>query len=434
MANKNENSTTEEVAPLQVLVIEVSRDDFELAVHVLERARLKINAVQVGSREEFQSLTAANHYDVILSDYYLSGWTGMEALELLKQQGNDTPFILVSGTLGEERAVECIKEGAADLILKVRMTSLPGAVCKAIHDKSNRDAKERAESSLRESEARFRALADSIASAVLLYQGTKCCYANRAAQTLTGYSEQELLNLSSWDLFHPDSRSIVIERGLSRVRDASGSTRYEAKILTRQGEARVWDVTVGRIEMQGQTAGLITALDVTDRKLAEAASEHRGSRDPLTGLLSEAQARSIFLVEAKRSQRSGRSFAVLLLRLDELKQIRERSEFAEGSRILCKLARIVGEVCRAADSAARLSEDEFVLLLPETSLAGVRHLIQRVAARLNAESAGVPLAVSSGVAVFPQDGPTMDHALRSARRALKTIGTDESVKELARSA
>ncbi len=460
MANKNENPTTEDVTPLQSLIVEDSRDDFELSVRALECAGLNINAVQVASREELQNLIAANCYHIIFSDDNLRGWTGMEALEFLKQQGNDTPFILVCDAVGEERAVEYIKAGAADLVWKSRLSALPGAVWKVISDKAIRDARKRAEDSLRESESRFRALADSIASAVLIYQGTACRYANRAAQILTGYAEKELLDLSSWDLVHPDSRSLVIEHGFLRVREAQSSTRYEAKILTRQGEVRVWDVTVGRIELQGRPAGLITALDVTDRKLAEAASEQSGSRDSLTGLLSSTQAQNIFLVEAKRSERTGRSFALLLLKLDELKQIKERSEFAEASRVLCKLARVVGEVCRSADSAARLSDDEFLLLLPETSLAGVRRLVQRIGERLHAESrepvhqgtdqvhrdsapeAGplppatyaAPVAVSAGVAVFPQDGPTLDHALRSARRILKTIPTESSAKELAHSA
>jgi diguanylate cyclase (GGDEF)-like protein len=125
---------------------------------------------------------------------------------------------------------------------------------------------------------------------------------------------------------------------------------------------------------------------------------------------------------------------LLLLKLDELKPIKERLEFAQASRVLCKLARIVGEVCRAADSAARLSEDEFLVILPETSLAGVRRLVQRIGERISAESNGAPVAISAGVAVFPQDGPTFDHALRSAQHTLKPIPAPGSVKELAHSA
>jgi len=388
----------------------------------------------MGTREEFQNRIALNNYDVILSNYNLGDWRGMEALDLLKERRNDTPFILISGALGEEAAIQCIKDGASDFILETRLSALPKAICRAISDKSIRNTRGRAEDSLRETEARFRLLADSIASAVLIYQGTECRYANRAAQTLTGYPEEELLALSSWDLFHPDSRYLVIERGLARLRDAHGPTRYEAKILTRQGDVRIWDITMGRIEIAGQSAGLVTALDITDRQQVEGASEHGGFRDSLTGLYSKEQILSIFLGEAKRSQRTGRSFATLLVKLDEWKQISERSGPAAGSRALCNLARVVGEVCRGADSASRFSEDEFALILPETSLSGARRLVQRIGERLYAESNGVSPMISMGAAVFPQDGPTVEHALRSARRALKSIRTSSFVKELASSA
>ncbi len=420
--------------PLDVLILEHSQEDFELAVRTLEGIHFKVHAVRVSTREEIQNLSTLNTYDIILSDYSLPGWTGMDALRLLKEKGSDTPFILLSHPFGEEKAVQCIKEGAAGIISKTRISDLPSAVCEAISQRNIRETKERADASLRESEARFRALADSIASAVLIYQGTECRYANHAAQTLTGYTEQELLNLASWDLLHPDSRPLVIERGLAHPGDAQSSTRYEAKILSKQGDVRVWDVTMGKIEIAGQVAGLLTALDITERKLAEASSDPAGVRDSLTGLHSNAQAVNIFLGEAKRSQRTGRSFAVLLLMLDELKQINERSGYAAGSRVLCKVARIVGEVCRGADSAARFSEDEFVLILPETSLAGARRLVHRIEEGLNTESDGLAFLIRAGAAVFPQDGPTMEHALHSARRALKAICTERSAKKLARSA
>ncbi|PYU31670.1 MAG: hypothetical protein DMG28_14690, partial [Acidobacteria bacterium] len=201
----NDVNVTATQAPLRVLIVEDSPEDFDLCVRTLEKAKLNISAVQVASRESFHDLVATNTYDVILSDYDLGSWNGMEALGILRQQGRDTPFILVTGALGEEKAAQCIKEGAADLVLKTRLSALPAAVCRALSDKILREVKERAEASLKESERKFRVLADSIASAVLIYQGTQCRYANRAAQTLTGYSGEELLSLSSWDLIHPDS-------------------------------------------------------------------------------------------------------------------------------------------------------------------------------------------------------------------------------------
>jgi diguanylate cyclase (GGDEF)-like protein/PAS domain S-box-containing protein len=421
-------------SPLQILVLEDSHEDFETSVRTLEGARLKVRAFRAESREEFQDLTKKHRYDAILSDFALKGWSGMEALEQLRDAGNNTPFIVITNALGEEKAVQCIKEGAADLVLKSKITSLPGAVCRAIYDKSIRDSRTRAEVLLRESEYRFRVLVDSIASAVLIYRGTECRYANKAAQELTGYSETELMDLNSWNLIHPDSRELVIERGFTAPPDARSSTRYEAKILTKKGEVRVWDVNLARIEMQGEPAGLITAVDITDLKLAEN-SGLAGMGDPLTGLMTSVQAQGVFLAEAKRSQRTNRSFAVMVLKVNDFQQINEQHGYSEGSRILCKLANVVGQVCRAADSAARLTQDEFVLILPETVLAGTSYLVRRIAQKLNEETAnGTPFAVSAGAASFPHDGPTMDKVLTAAQSTMRMVDPNAPLEELVRSA
>jgi diguanylate cyclase (GGDEF)-like protein len=195
--------------------------------------------------------------------------------------------------------------------------------------------------------------------------------------------------------------------------------RYETKILTKQGVVRFWDITLGRIEIEGEEAGLLTALDVTESKAEQAILQHGGFPDSLTGLLGAAQGQTIFAGEARRSQRSGRSFSFLLLRLDELSLVHEKSGLAEGSRLLCKLANSIGEVCRTGDAACRFTEDEFVLILPETSISGARRLIQRITDRLRTEGNELPFAMSAGIATFPQDGPSFDYALRSARLAMR---------------
>lgn len=434
MAHTHTTTPLDGALPLQLLILEDSNEDFDLSVKALENARLKIRAVRAESREEFQNLTKKHKYDAILSDFALNGWTGMEALEQLRDAGNNTPFILITGALGEERAVQCIKQGAADLVLKSHIGSLPAAVCRAVYDKSIRDARTRAETLLRESEYRFRVLVDSIASAVLIYRGTECRYANKAAQQLTGYSESELMALNSWNLIHPDSREVVIERGFTQAPDARGFTRYETKIITKKGEVRLWDVTLSRIEMQGEPAGLITAVDVTDMIQSDAASL-AGTGDALTGLMTAVQAQGVFLAEAKRSQRTNRSFAIMALKVNELQEINERHGFGEGSRILCKLANVVGQVCRAADSAARLSEDQFLLVLPETSIPGTNYLVRRIAQKLKSESSStLPFTVSAGAASFPQDGPTMDRVITAAQNSLKTIDPESPTEELVRSA
>jgi len=149
--------------------------------------------------------------------------------------------------------------------------------------------------------------------------------------------------------------------------------------------------------------------------------------------LTGAQVQIVFREEAKRSERTGRSFALLLLKLEALRQNNQELGFAEASRVLCKLANIIGGVCRTSDSASRYTEDEFVLILPETPVAGARRLMQRIGERLKNELSRFPPTISAGIAVFPQDGPTIEHALRSARRTLRRMD-GRPTKEFAHSA
>jgi PAS domain S-box-containing protein/diguanylate cyclase (GGDEF)-like protein len=419
MLNNEPNIELAKQNQLHILFVEDAATDFDLCLREFEKANMKVNADRVTTSEEFQSLLATKTYDIILADYCLPSWTGMEAFEVLRQRGDDIPLILVTGTLGDETAVACIKKGVTDYVLKDQLGALPAAVCRALEEQTTRKERNRAEMALRESERRFRALAERIASAAFIYQGTECRYANHAAEELTGYSREELLALNSWDLVHPDSRSVVTEHGLAHLRGGRANAHYEMKILTKRGEVRWLDVTVGRIEFDGQPAGLTTAFDTTDHKLSEELLRRGGVSDPLTGLAKNTHLEEVFSAEVKRSQRSGLSFALLLLKLDVLRQVREELGYPVGSRALCRLANVIGLSCRNTDTAARNSEDEFGMLLPETSAAGVRQVASRILERLKNDGGEPAISVSTGAAVFPQDGETFDHLLSAAKRNLR---------------
>jgi PAS domain S-box-containing protein len=126
-----------------------------------------------------------------------------------------------------------------------------------------------AEEALRESEEKFRVLANSSPTAIMLYQDDRWIYANRAAEQICGYPEQELLAMNFWDIVHPDFRAIVRERGQSRQQREETTNRYEFKIITKDGEERWVSLSGASTILHGRPAGIISVLDITDRKLAE---------------------------------------------------------------------------------------------------------------------------------------------------------------------
>lgn len=133
---------------LRVLLVEDDPSDVELAIHALHSGGFMPSTEVAQTAKEFVDQVRTSSYDVILADYRLPGWNGMEAVRLLRSEGLDIPVIMVSGALGDLRAVECIKEGAADYVLKENLTRPSEAVRRAIREKKLRDEKRQAQEEL----------------------------------------------------------------------------------------------------------------------------------------------------------------------------------------------------------------------------------------------------------------------------------------------
>ena len=264
-------------------------------------------------------------------------------------------------------------------------------------------------------EANFRTIAEAIACAIFISQGEQLNYVNHAAETMTGYAREELLSMNFWDLVGPDCREPALNRGGARQGDAH---RYEVKIQTKSGDERWLDISTAMIEFDGMLASLHSAVDLTERKHAEEKVQLLAVTDPLTGLGNYRRLVEALDAEVKRTGRTGRPFAVLLLDLDQLKKINDRYGHLIGSQALCRVADVLRVFCRSIDTAARYGGDEFAVVLPETTAAAARLVASRIRNRLATDSLQPPVSASVGVAVYPQDGETMEALLRTADREL----------------
>ncbi|MEW6061042.1 MAG: PAS domain S-box protein [Bacteroidota bacterium] len=121
---------------------------------------------------------------------------------------------------------------------------------------------------LNESELRFRTLANTTSAAIFTYS-EKFTFANPAAESLTGYTSAELLNMNFWEVVHPDHRDLVRQRGEARLRGEQVSSQYEFKILRKDGESRWVDFAAGMFKPNGKAYAIGTAFDITERKLYE---------------------------------------------------------------------------------------------------------------------------------------------------------------------
>jgi len=139
---------------LQVLFLEDRPADADLVLYELKRAGYQISHQRVDTRVDYLAAIQESP-DLILADYNLPQFTALQALRLLQESGLDIPFIVLTGSISEEAAVETMKQGAADYLLKDRLSRLGQAIERALHEKTLRDEKRRSELALRLSEEKF---------------------------------------------------------------------------------------------------------------------------------------------------------------------------------------------------------------------------------------------------------------------------------------
>jgi PAS domain S-box-containing protein len=249
-------------ARVRILLLEDSSEDAELIEHQLRESDIPF-ALQLASGEsDFLKALAEFRPDLILADYKLPAFSGLAALELARWHSPETPFIFVSGALGEEVAVEALQRGAADYVLKDRLERLVTAVRRALQVRQADQAAE-------ESEQKFQALTELLPAIVFVHQDGKFRYLNPAAERILGYPMEKLLTMDFWEVVHPDSRELVRTRGIGRQQGEAIPNRYPFQIVRPDGGTRWLDCSAVRIEFEGHPAVLGSALDITENKQAE---------------------------------------------------------------------------------------------------------------------------------------------------------------------
>ncbi|MDO8616000.1 MAG: response regulator [Dehalococcoidia bacterium] len=257
--------------PLSVLILEDDPSDAELLLEELRRSGFAAKGRRVEDEAGYIK-GLARQPDLILADYTLPQFDAVQALRLLQSQGLDIPFIVVTGTL-EESAIECMKQGAADYVLKEKLGRLGPAVTRALELKRLRDEKRRTEEALHESEAKYWNLLRAAPDAIVVADSAgRILLANDQTERLFGYGRDELLGQPIEALLperlrerHVAHRSAYASAPRMRLTDSPLDILGQRK----DGSEFPADVVLSPLQTEGGLTVTAIVRDVTERKRAE---------------------------------------------------------------------------------------------------------------------------------------------------------------------
>ena len=192
---------TKKRGDIKVLLVEDRVDDAELLLAEMRRRGLPVVSRRVESEPEYIAALRDFAPELILSDYTLPNFDGPLALKIAKQQRPDTPFIFVSGTIGEERAIDALQRGAVDYVLKDNRARLVPAIERALKEAADREARRQALRQLQASEERFRSISEATREWIWEMDSRGLyTYSSPAVEAMIGYRPQELIGKSCLDL------------------------------------------------------------------------------------------------------------------------------------------------------------------------------------------------------------------------------------------
>ena len=268
------STTTQGMRPWRILHLEDNAKDRDFIRKTVEERHPCAKWVYVWTEKEFQEACERDVFDLVLLDHSLPGYGGLSALDWMQENHPEVPCLFVSGTIGEEGAIETLKKGATDYVLKDRLERLVPAMERAIQEAAERAKGKRMEEALRDSEERFREMAETIRDVFWVAgpDATKLQYVSPAYEAIWGRPLLGLLPGDRLDAVIEEDRPrvAVFLKELANMPRGT-EQRIEYRIVHPDGQVRwIEDRGFALFDVRGAVERTIgVAVDITDRKFLE---------------------------------------------------------------------------------------------------------------------------------------------------------------------
>ena len=378
------------VRTLRVLFVEDDVNDLELSMRELREAGWDLDWMHVDSTDALRVALADRPWDVVVCDYRLGSFEAPEALRIVREVDEDLPFIVVSGTVGEEIAAELMRLGAHDFVMKTNYQRLVPAILRELHQADSRRRNRVAEEAVRSSDLRFRHIVDAALDAVIVIDadGTVTEW-NMRAETMFGWTREEVVGSELAGFIIPEDRRDAHRAGIRRFLETGEGRilgqRIELPGLRRNGAVFPAELTVTVLSGTGPPTFSAFVRDLTERHAAEAGL--RASLDALRRSESERRLLVQQLVRASEEERarlagdvhddSVQAMAAVGMRLETLKRrLTDPDRVAEVDQLQTTVS----------DAVSRLRRLLFELRPPALDQHGVAAALRELLDRLDVRS------------------------------------------------
>lgn len=406
---------------LAVLIVEDNEDDALLLIRELRRGGYEPDALRVETREEMQAALQERTWEVILSDYALPGFSGVEALEILQASGQDIPFLIQSGAIGEEAAVELMRAGAHDFIPKGKMLRLLPALERELGDVTARRQRREAEQELKEKERLITSTLDAMRLYIaVLDENGRVVYGNKAwyrrSRMVYNLKAKEVLGIDFVEFVQRRAGerqrkwSVALSHGIRNILEGDEETFSMELPFDNGDETMQWfRVEANRFADEGPLRVVVSYEDITSRKQMEEHLNYLSMYDMVTGFHNRLYFETVL---QNYAQSHYAPVGILTCDIDGLKLVNDTLGIEVGDVLLMQTAELIRQVMPEDALMHRIGGNEFAVVFANTTREEVSHYARQLQQRLSwyneheaeEKSRGVSLSVSVGYALDGRGG------------------------------